>query len=296
MPEIPQLKSENTRKQEGGYSKFKPVTPGLPAIDKTEVSDTSQHREVTFQWRMQHFPEVGAPTLRGANIWFCQIFPKLPEIERIWTPGGASLALPLDPPLHLEKLCMAIRLNYTGLDSLFRKPVPRSDLVIQICRNKRLKERRKGLCSWLYLVRKNEDNKKRRQMLHMYHWTFWVAPREFWLLDRRYSDITLIFKLKASPFELCMHLGARLTLKRLETSYGKQLSSEDLDSFSILFFLQKTNVIFSKQSFRPNIKFFSWTQYDSSVDGRPWFWSIWPRKMKNHEVATTCDDMIVTSK
>ena len=49
MPEIPHLKFENTRKQEGGYSKSKPVTPGLPAIDKTEVSDTFQHRKVTFR-------------------------------------------------------------------------------------------------------------------------------------------------------------------------------------------------------------------------------------------------------
>ena len=29
------------------------------------------------QWRIQDFPEVGAPTLqRGANIEFCQNFPK----------------------------------------------------------------------------------------------------------------------------------------------------------------------------------------------------------------------------
>ena len=48
MPGIPQLKSENTRKEEGGYSKSKAVTPGLPAINKTEVSDTSQYRKVTF--------------------------------------------------------------------------------------------------------------------------------------------------------------------------------------------------------------------------------------------------------
>ena len=42
------------------------------------------------QWRIQDFPEEGAPTPHGgANIRFCQIF--LHEIERIWAP--------LDPPL-----------------------------------------------------------------------------------------------------------------------------------------------------------------------------------------------------
>ena len=40
MPGIPQLKSDGTRKQVEA-SKSKPVTPGLPAIDKREVSDTS---------------------------------------------------------------------------------------------------------------------------------------------------------------------------------------------------------------------------------------------------------------
>ena len=38
-----------------------------------------------YQWRIQDFSEVGAPTLQGR---FCQNFQKLHEIERIWTPGG----------------------------------------------------------------------------------------------------------------------------------------------------------------------------------------------------------------
>ena len=43
-----------------------------------------------LQWRIQDFPEEGAPTSQeGANIRLCQNFPKLHEIERIWTPGGA---------------------------------------------------------------------------------------------------------------------------------------------------------------------------------------------------------------
>ena len=48
------------------------------------------------QWRIQDFPQVGAPTLGGgggANIRFCQNFPKLHEIERIWTPGASKILL-----------------------------------------------------------------------------------------------------------------------------------------------------------------------------------------------------------
>ena len=44
----------------------------------------------TDQWRIQDFPEEGAPTLKEAIIWpfFSQ---KLHEIERIWNPGGARI-------------------------------------------------------------------------------------------------------------------------------------------------------------------------------------------------------------
>ena len=84
MPEIPHLKSENTRKQDGGYSKSKPVTPGLPAIDKTEVSDTFQHRKVTFREAAQGDPS---------------------ELHRIWfafQKSGPSIRLS-DPNMQKQK-------------------------------------------------------------------------------------------------------------------------------------------------------------------------------------------------
>ena len=46
-----------------------------------------------YQWRIQDFAEVGAPTLGGggAKILFLSNFPKkLHEIERIWTPRSAT--------------------------------------------------------------------------------------------------------------------------------------------------------------------------------------------------------------
>ena len=52
-----------------------------------------------LQWRIQDFPEEGAPTPKTAIIlqFFCQ---KLHENERIWTPrGGVPGAPPLDPPM-----------------------------------------------------------------------------------------------------------------------------------------------------------------------------------------------------
>ena len=50
------------------------------------------------QWRIQDFPQGGAPTPKSAVIF--QFFPqKLHENERIWTPGGARVAPPLDPPM-----------------------------------------------------------------------------------------------------------------------------------------------------------------------------------------------------
>ena len=55
------------------------------------------------QWRIQDFPEVGAPTPRGAPTYdFAKISQKLHEIERIWTPrGGAHPKFYyVDPPLR----------------------------------------------------------------------------------------------------------------------------------------------------------------------------------------------------
>ena len=56
------------------------------------------------QWRIQDFPEEGAPTLGGAPTYdFAKFFQKLHEIERISTPGGGATCPscpPLDPPLY----------------------------------------------------------------------------------------------------------------------------------------------------------------------------------------------------
>ena len=60
------------------------------------------------QWRIQDFPEVRVPNPPGgANIRFCQIFPKT-----AWNwknldhgRGRASLATPLDPPMVTLSLC-----------------------------------------------------------------------------------------------------------------------------------------------------------------------------------------------
>ena len=54
------------------------------------------------QWRIQDFPQGGAPTPKSAIIF--QFFgQKLHENERIWTPGGGGGARPwcpsLDPPM-----------------------------------------------------------------------------------------------------------------------------------------------------------------------------------------------------
>ena len=51
--------------------------------------------EIKEQWRIQDFPEEGAPTLQagggGAPTYnFAKFSQKLHEIERIWTPGGGA--------------------------------------------------------------------------------------------------------------------------------------------------------------------------------------------------------------
>ena len=53
----------------------------------------SESESIPEQWRIQDFPEEGAPTYD-----FAKFSQKLHEIERIWT-GGASLSPHLDPPL-----------------------------------------------------------------------------------------------------------------------------------------------------------------------------------------------------
>ena len=55
----------------------------------------------TLQWRIQDFPQGGAPTPKvGVLAYF--FGQKLHENERIWTPGGGARVpgAPLDPPLH----------------------------------------------------------------------------------------------------------------------------------------------------------------------------------------------------
>ena len=57
-------------------------------------------KEISKQWRIQDFPEVGTPTLQGTPTYdFAKFSQKLHKIERIWTPRVASPAPPLDPPL-----------------------------------------------------------------------------------------------------------------------------------------------------------------------------------------------------
>ena len=57
---------------------------------------------IIYQWRIQDFPQGGAPTQR--NVIIIQIFCwKLHENERIWTPGGARpWRPPLDPPMYYD--------------------------------------------------------------------------------------------------------------------------------------------------------------------------------------------------
>ena len=63
---------------------FSPVLPQSNAtLQGTPFSIISNLRYTTlagtpFQWRIQDFPKVGAPTAQGgANIQFCQMFPKI---------------------------------------------------------------------------------------------------------------------------------------------------------------------------------------------------------------------------
>ena len=81
----------------------------LPSVDGSKnVSVTVVTSEPIFigiQWRIQDFPEEGAPTPRGGGAPtydFAKFSQKLHEIERIWAPEGgrASPAPPLDPPLE----------------------------------------------------------------------------------------------------------------------------------------------------------------------------------------------------
>ena len=65
------------------------------------MRDIEQVVEYSGGSRISRDSEVGAPTLQGMPTYdFAKISQKLHKIKRIWTPGGASLAPPLDPPLE----------------------------------------------------------------------------------------------------------------------------------------------------------------------------------------------------
>ena len=60
-----------------------------------------------LQWRIQDFPEEGAPTLQAGEPTydFAKFSQKLHEIERIWTPRGGARPkfYYVDPPLDWFK-------------------------------------------------------------------------------------------------------------------------------------------------------------------------------------------------
>ena len=62
------------------------MSDGLVALDLMCLIEWLQ-----LQWRIQDFPEEGAPTLKEAIIWLF-FSKKLHEIERVWTPGGGAVA------------------------------------------------------------------------------------------------------------------------------------------------------------------------------------------------------------
>ena len=73
----------------------------------TSFCQTWQHRVKCLQWRIQDFPEEGAPTPQGAPTYnYAKISQKLHDIEIIWTPRGwrTSLAPLLDLPLVYQDL------------------------------------------------------------------------------------------------------------------------------------------------------------------------------------------------
>ena len=68
-----------------------------------------------YQWRIQDFPEEGAPTPQGAPTYeFVEFSQKLHEIERIWTPrGGAGPCAPLRSATDYShvKLLINVKVN-----------------------------------------------------------------------------------------------------------------------------------------------------------------------------------------
>ena len=73
----------------------------MTVYSKTSVCLICSH----YQWRIQDFPEVGAPTIQGVPTYnFAKYSQELHEIERIWIAKGRGVHpwRPLDPPLHYD--------------------------------------------------------------------------------------------------------------------------------------------------------------------------------------------------
>ena len=67
-----------------------------------------------MQWRIQDFPEEGAPTLQGGapTYDFAKFSQKLHEIERIWAPrGGARPSRPLRSATVMDEAYKKINLT-----------------------------------------------------------------------------------------------------------------------------------------------------------------------------------------
>ena len=72
-------------------TKFIPqLVHGINIVPSNSNMPDTRGEFVSNQWRIQDFPEVGAPTPQGRALTydFAKISQKLHEIERIWTPGG----------------------------------------------------------------------------------------------------------------------------------------------------------------------------------------------------------------
>ena len=84
-----------TQGRTGIGQEFTFACDGLVEYCASQNATPNSYPEIdsTKQWRIQDFPEEGAPTLRGAPTYdFAKFSQKLHEIERIWTPGGGGHA------------------------------------------------------------------------------------------------------------------------------------------------------------------------------------------------------------
>ena len=88
------------------YSSFRKENINVKSIVHWSSKIYIIQESIPVQWLIQDFPEVGAPTLKGAPTYdFAKFLQKLHEIERIWTPkggGGARLTFYYVDPLLQE--------------------------------------------------------------------------------------------------------------------------------------------------------------------------------------------------